>query len=44
MKAKIGIKETVILTLSQPNSKREHVTIVGKHGATQIIRSKQDAE
>jgi hypothetical protein len=44
MKAKIGIKETVTLTLSQPASKKEHITVVGRCGVTQIIRSKQDAK
>ena len=44
MKTKVGIKETVTLILSQPGSKREHVTVVGGRGITQIIRSKKNAE
>ena len=44
MRTKLGIKETVTLTLSQPNSKKEHITIVGSLGVTQIIRSKKHAE
>ena len=44
MRAKLGIKETVTLTLSQPDDSKEHVTMINRIGVTQIIRSKKHAE
>ena len=44
MKTKLGIKESVTLTLSQPNSKKERITIISGSGVTQIIRSKKHGE
>jgi purine nucleoside phosphorylase len=44
MKTRLGIKESVTLILSQPNSKQERITIIGGSGITQIIRSKKHGE
>jgi hypothetical protein len=44
MKTKLGIKETVTLTLSRCSDHKKSVIIVNGDGLTQTIRSDRDAQ